>query len=121
MAGSRNNGFWIAHTLIQDLNTYNTGFPSLVTIILNALNKLILDSLKIIVNLQLLDGKAVHACSTKVIHARVFCRRLRSILSVLIECSMNNVLDNSDFGRINDGIAFIQMANDLKILLYCLC
>ena len=29
MAGSRNNGFWIAHTLIQDLNTYNTGFQAL--------------------------------------------------------------------------------------------
>ena len=40
---------------------------------------------------------------------------------VLIDSSKDHERDNSDFGRIFDSIAFIQMANDLQILLYCLC
>ena len=40
---------------------------------------------------------------------------------VLIDSSKDHEQDNCDFGRIFDSIAFIQMANDLQILLYCLC
>ena len=45
------------------------------------------------INLQLLDGKAVHACGTKTICLWVFCRRVWSILLVLIDSNKNNELD----------------------------
>ena len=62
----------------------------------------------------------MYGYGTKAIHVREFCRRVQSILLVLIECSKNNVLDNSDFGRIFDGIAFVQMANNFQIY-YIVC
>ena len=43
----------------------------------------------------------------------IFYRAVWTILLVLIHCIGHKKLDNSDFGRIIDGIAFVQMANNL--------